>query len=506
MVKASFRQALAWAGVSMLAALVVMGLVTALGLSRADRLIDRVGESQDQLARLTRIEADTNALLAGLSGALSDGVDPTRAAGDIERQLADYRASVADEARSIGRRGQAAQATELQDAQTLTRLFEPLKSDLLSPFPSPGSPEQARLRDDLARFYRLAQAVEAREREEGAVAAADMRRLRRTATWIGVAIPLGVAVLGGAAAWLMLAGVVRPLRVLEAAADRAGRGGGPEPVAAQGFAEFERLADAFTRMDREIAAQRQALFDANEGLEAQVAARTARLAEIDRTRRLFFSKVSHELRTPATVVRGEAEVALRDPAAPAERLREALAHVAANGEFLQRRLDDLLALARAEDGRISLRRDLIDLAELTRKVAGLAEPYARSSGAALELDLAGEPPPLVRGDESWLQQAVLALVDNAAKYAGDGPIRLSLTRNGGAARLAVSDGGPGVDAADLPRLFDSFYQAPSSPQRGGAGLGLAVARWVAEQHGGDIAAQNIPGSGLVVEISLPLAA
>src|SRR5689334_532782 len=115
MVKTSFRQALAWAGASMLAALVVMGLVTALGLSRADRLLDRVGESQDQLARLTRIEADTNALLAGLSGALSGGVDPVRAAGDIERQLSDYQASVAAEARLVGRRGQPAQATELRN-------------------------------------------------------------------------------------------------------------------------------------------------------------------------------------------------------------------------------------------------------------------------------------------------------------------------------------------------------------------------------------------------------
>src|SRR5690606_38683704 len=189
--------------------------------------------------------------------------------------------------------------------------------------------------------------------------------------------------------------------------------------------EIQNVAHAFNRLEEEVTAQRRALARQNEDLEAQVAQRTAeieasneRLAEIDRTRREFFSRVSHELRTPATVIRGEAEVALRDPHAPADHLREALEHVAANSAFLQRRLDDLLALARAEDGRVTLRREPVRLDRLLNEVVALAEPYTRSSGLTLIGDGLDRPDLVIEGDESWLQQALLVLVDNAAKFAG----------------------------------------------------------------------------------------
>jgi signal transduction histidine kinase len=310
----------------------------------------------------------------------------------------------------------------------------------------------------------------------------------------------------------MLTNVVRPLRLLEGAAEQAGRGEAPCPVDAGGFSEFRQFAGAFNRMDAQIVAQRQALLDVNVGLEAKVRERTLqieaareRLAEVDRTRRLFVSKVSHELRTPVTVIRGEAEVALRDRAAPAARLRDALEHVVANGHFLQRRLDDMLALARAEDGRLVLNSDRVDLSDVVRGAVALAEPFVRSSGMALRIDLAEGPGPIVTGDASWLQQGLLALLDNAAKFAvGGEEIRVCLVACPPFVRLAVADNGPGVAAADLPYLFESYYQGRSHVS-GGSGLGLSVARWVVEQHGGVIAAHSEAGAGLVVEIRLPLA-
>jgi signal transduction histidine kinase len=311
----------------------------------------------------------------------------------------------------------------------------------------------------------------------------------------------------------MLASMLQPLRVLERAAERAGKGETVSPVRVDGFAELRRLAGAFNHMDEQIAAQRMALSEANRGLEAQVSERTReieagrqKLAEVDNTRRLFYSRIGHELRTPVTVMRGEAEIALRDADASAARLREALEHVAANGSFLQRRLEDMLALARAEDGRIALLKEPVDLGDVVRRTAALAEPYVRSSGARMETDIADRKGAIILGDASWLQQGLLALVDNAAKFSGgQGAIRLSFAIDGATAHLAVTDGGPGVAEADLPYLFDSYYQTAAGRARGGAGLGLSVARWVVEQHGGAIAASSAPEKGLTVSIALPVA-
>jgi signal transduction histidine kinase len=266
-------------------------------------------------------------------------------------------------------------------------------------------------------------------------------------------------------------------------------------------------------MDEQIAAQRAALSDANRDLEAQVEERTReieagreKLAEIDRTRRLFYSRIGHELRTPATVIRGEAEIALRDAGASADRLREALEHVAANGSFLQRRLEDMLALARAEDGRIALLKEPVDLGDVIRRTTLLAEPYVRSSGAGMVTDNSARKSAIILGDASWLQQGLLALVDNAAKFSGGGgEIELSFSVRGETAHIAITDAGPGVAAADLPYLFESYYQTAAGRARGGAGLGLSVARWVVEQHGGIITASSAPEKGLTVTIELPVA-
>ena len=512
----SFRQALGWAGALMLVSLAAMALAMALGLGRADRLLDRLGRSQDQLAQVTRIEADINALMANLATSARPPEALAADAAEIEARLTGYRRSIEGERQVLESTPvQAAnQDDEIRNAEILSRLFAGLKGDVLN---ATGGP--SRIDAERRSIEALAREVASRERAESLGTIEAMRRLRGQVTWLGAAIPLVVGIFGAAGALIMLASLVRPLEVLKAAAARAGRGETPAPVTVQGFAELRAFAEAFNRMETEIAAQREALSQANVGLEAQVRERTKeieasreKLAEIDRTRRLFFSKLSHELRTPATVIRGEAEVALRDAKAPASRLREALEHVVANGAFLQRRLEDMLALARAEDGRVALQRDPVDLSAVVRQTVALAEPYIRSSGMILTAELPEAAGPTILGDASWLQQALLALVDNAAKFAaGSETIRFSLNAEDGEARIVVADGGPGVAPEDLPFLFDSYYQAPGAPgsgakARGGSGLGLSIARWVAEQHGGTITAANDPERGLVIEIRLPVSA
>lgn len=503
----SFRQALLVAAGLILGALVVMAASTALALAEADRLLDRLSRSQDQLTRVTSIEADLNAwLLAG-----SEGAAPAarrQAMADIEAQIDAYLDTIAFE------RSLMADAALLARQAEETARGEALVAAIRVASTSEATVEQRRA------VRALAQQIEEGERAEVALALEEMRRLKaRTTTASGALFAL-VALLAVWGALAMSRSVGRPLRLLEDAARRVGRGeAASAPVDLRGFTEIRAVTGAFNRLDEEVAAQRRALARHAEDLEAQVAARTAeleasnaRLAEIDRTRRLFFSKVSHELRTPATVIRSEAEVALRRADAPAADLRESLEHVAANSAFLQRRLEDLLALARAEDGRITLKREPIRLDRLLSEVVVLAEPYTRSSGMALIEEGVDRPDLVVVGDASWLQQALLALVDNAAKFATGSPaLRLSLDAEDGAATIRVADGGPGVDPDALPFLFDSFYQAPFSSETGrahpgGAGLGLSVMRWVVEQHGGAVSARNVEGQGLLIELRLPVAA
>lgn len=244
------------------------------------------------------------------------------------------------------------------------------------------------------------------------------------------------------------------------------------------------------------------LVSANRRLSRQVAARTAELVEVDRSRRLFFAKASHELRTPVTVMRGEAEVTLADPATPPALLRDALAQVVAQAEFLEHRLAELLGLAQAEEGRIVLIEAPFDLADAARAAVAASGGLARSLAVDLAVSLAPSP---VHGDRRWVEQAIVAVLDNAIKFSPTlGTVAVAGQRVAGCAMLTVTDRGAGLAAEALPRIFDAYYQTDAGRARGGSGLGLALARWVVERHGGTIAAANLAEGGCAVTLSLPL--
>ena len=447
--RVAFRRALLATAVLTLAAIAALGFLLAMGLAEADGLLARLGRSQDQLARVTYIQGDLNRLRADVATAAPGVEDRVR---HIDESLRAYRQSVVDEEAELDAPAEAGQAVELANAQRLIAMFDSLRPRLMR------RDIQALAAAELVRFESLTQAIAGREREEAREATREMGDLRRSTTLLAAVISALTLLAGVAGVWIMLA------------------------------ANFSLEGEVRERTS-EIEAGRSAL------------------AEIDRNRRLFFSKIGHELRTPATVIRGEAEVALRDPAAAPERLREALQSVEAHSQLLQRRLDDMLALAAAEDGRLTLRREPLDIAAVVRGAAGLAEPYVRASGLELRARAPQGAGPSIRGDASWLQQAILALIDNAVKFAnGSAPIQLVLTCDEARAQIIVSDNGPGVDPTDLPHLFETYYQAAGGRARGGSGLGLSVARWVVEQHGGEIHARSLPGEGLTVEIDLPVRA
>jgi len=242
-------------------------------------------------------------------------------------------------------------------------------------------------------------------------------------------------------------------------------------------------------------------------LEHLLEQRAAELDDVDASRRLFFAKASHELRTPVTAIRGEAEIALED-AEDLEAVREALGHINATAKFLNHRIEEMIGIARASDGKLHLDAARLDLRTIVEGAIEDARIFAASVAVAVEKTVPGRPVAVV-GDAVWLKRALLAVIENALKFSPmDGKVAVHLEVKNGMGEITVTDNGPGVMPEELPLLFDAYYQTDAGKARGGSGLGLAMTRWVAEQHGGRAFARNIGSwrrpDGCAVTIAIKL--
>src|SRR5947209_7415883 len=220
----------------------------------------------------------------------------------------------------------------------------------------------------------------------------------------------------------------------------------------------------------------------------------------------FAVAASHELRTPLTVLQGTLEVARLRDRAPAE-YKEILSKAATEAARMGTLVGDLLTLARIQSDREILARAPLDLRVVAREAAEGVEPLAARKGQTLEVVLDGPLPTC--GDQLKLRQALTNLLDNAITYAPEGgAIHLSARAARGHAVIAVRDTGPGIEAQHLPHLCEPFYRGDCA--RGGgqghAGLGLALASWIAQAHGGHLAVESRLGIGTVFTLSLPLRA
>jgi two-component system, OmpR family, sensor kinase len=220
-------------------------------------------------------------------------------------------------------------------------------------------------------------------------------------------------------------------------------------------------------------------------------------AGLERERR-FVSEASHELRTPLASLKTELELALRHPRT-ADELRAAVTSAAEEADRLALLADDLLVLARSDEGELRLHAEPVDVRELLQTVARRFAARIDESGRALTV--AAPEGLVVTGDRVRLEQALGNLVDNAIRY-GDGEIRLEARRSDGSVELLVSDDGGGFPAEFLPRAFERFSRADESRARGAAGLGLALVEAIVRAHGGTAWAANRPGGGAAITLSL----
>jgi two-component system, OmpR family, sensor kinase len=221
-----------------------------------------------------------------------------------------------------------------------------------------------------------------------------------------------------------------------------------------------------------------------------------RLEDAFARQRSFVSDASHELRSPLTAIRGQIEVLAREEDPDAESVRRVEAVTLAELRRVERLVEELLALARLDEGVGPVRREL-DAAPFLRD-AVRAAPGAGVVGG------------LARGridaDPDLVARVIRNLVENARRHAGpEGTVTVSSTAVGGGLRIAVDDDGPGIAPAERERVFDRFHRSDAARARasGGSGLGLAIARAIVEAHGGAIRAEDSPLGGARVSFDLP---
>ena len=230
--------------------------------------------------------------------------------------------------------------------------------------------------------------------------------------------------------------------------------------------------------------------------EARMVARTfnsmaERLQATDRQRRDMLADVTHELRTPLTVIRGEVEGML-DGVYPAEESR--LRSILDETQLLSRLVDDLRTLAMAEAGALQLRREPTDVAELILETVSAHRSASEAKGVRIEMSL--EPAPSADVDPARVREVLSNILMNALRHTPSGG-QISVAYAG--SEISVSDTGSGIAPEILPHIFERFYKSGDS---GGMGLGLSIAKYLVEAHGGTIRAESVPTGGTRIVFGL----
>jgi len=290
----------------------------------------------------------------------------------------------------------------------------------------------------------------------------------------GVLVALGVAAVGG---WLVGQQTLRPLGDMAAQAIGITERNPSERLKApHKDDELGRFATAFN-----------AVLD--------------RLATALHAQRQFMADASHEVRTPVSVVHTTAQVMLARDTRPEHEYREALTIVGEQSARLTRLVDAMFLLSRAEAQGIPLLREPLYLDELVSECARALRVFADERG--VRVTTGGDTEVTLVGDDTLLRQMVGNLLDNAIRHAQPaGSVAATVTRNGSTAMIRVTDDGPGVPAEQRERVFQRFVQLDSP--NGGAGLGLPIARWIAEAHGGHLVLEAADTVGASFVATLPM--
>jgi signal transduction histidine kinase len=222
------------------------------------------------------------------------------------------------------------------------------------------------------------------------------------------------------------------------------------------------------------------------------------------TQRRFMADASHELRTPLSIIRTAADVTLAQPKRDDSEYRDALGAVSQQSARLARLVDDMLVLARGDAGGYPIARSELDLdavvGDCLRELASRAQAKSIRVTSALQ-------PVCVVADEGLIRRMLVNLLANALSYTPDGgAVHVAMVVQPGAVRIDVADSGPGIAEQDRARIFERFVRLDPARGEGGVGLGLSIARWIAEAHGGQVELRSSGPQGSVFAAILPITA
>jgi len=306
--------------------------------------------------------------------------------------------------------------------------------------------------------------------------------------------------------------IARPLATLAGAVEQMTAGNPAAPLSSSTISEVARLSASFSEMRERLAERTRE----SERLAAELRARAEALADSDRRKDEFLAMLAHELRNPLGAIANAAYLLAQagagssaSPAGKAPPTERVVAVIQRQIQHLVRLVDDLLDVSRITRGKVELRRERIDLADVVRHAVDTTRPLLEAKHHALRVELPPEPLPL-DADTTRLEQVVGNLLRNSVRYTADGGhLEVTVHREDGEAVLCVNDDGIGIAPDLLPRIFDLFTQGEQALDRSGAGLGigLTLVRSLVEMHGGHVAVHSDGiGQGCMMEVRLPLAA
>jgi two-component system, OmpR family, sensor kinase len=221
------------------------------------------------------------------------------------------------------------------------------------------------------------------------------------------------------------------------------------------------------------------------------------------SQRRFMADASHELRTPVAIIQGEAGVALSRSDRTAEEYRESIEVMQRAARKLTQIVQNLFLLARSDAGHYPISMSRFYIGEVVAGCIRAMRSLAQARGVALRCSAPDDL--VIVADEELIQRLVLNLIENAVKFTPDGGSVQAEVRSGdGHCTIRVSDTGVGIPPSDQSRIFERFFRGDRSrPQNGGAGLGLPIARWIAEIHGGELRLERSDAEGSVFVAELP---
>lgn len=505
-----FRRRLTLVLLLLAAAVVLQGVAAVFAVREAERQVVRGRVASDILQRFVDLSATKQRLRTWVTQhQIGAGGDPAERDALEQRmhRLIDELGGLTRKAAHMGMAAQDAseQAARLDALQVLSQSMETQSRAIrLRP---PLSPEvQARQAwDALAEVFEKSNGRDLRqliaqsiEREKAAMVrervAADASLARMRALWMGTALVLALVAL--TATFYFGRGLRRPLQALASGAQALQQGQLQHRIDLPGHDEFGHVAHSMNAMAQELERHRQREQQQRQLLEATVRERTADLHQANESlrrtdvrRRQLLADISHELRTPTTAIRGEAEVTLRGADRPAAEYREALSRIVDTSRQLGAVIEDLLAMARTDMETLSLVRQPVSIKQPLLDALGQAAALAGEHGVTLVAEDRLPPHRTVFGDAQRLRQLLLLLLDNAVRYSQPGgKVHWRASNQGDWLVLEVKDEGIGIPPEELAQIFERHFRGTVARRHraSGSGLGLPIARALAQAHGGTL--------------------